>query len=312
VTARRVLTPELEQLRHQYAAQITDGLTWRGLCRATGIPRADAEVVIRAVQREPVQGAQEPPAVSHRPRTHLVIGDAHAEPGHDLDRFEWLGRLVAHVNPDVVVSIGDWADMPALSAYDVGKRSFEGRRYTADVEAANEALRLYHRSLGSWRGRHVITYGNHEARIERACNDRAELDGAISLEDLDFGRRGWWQVPYQQSIEIDGVHYSHNVPSGVMNRPVGGMYHAASLIRTRMVSTVVGHSHLLDYAVRTDGSGRRIQGLVVGCYFDAHHSFAGAANALYWRGICVLRDVRDGTYDLETWSMARIRSQFGG
>ena len=209
------------------------------------------------------------------------------------------------------MSIGDWYDMPSLSSYDVGKRSFEGRRYVADLEAGHEALRLFHRSLGDWRGRLVVTLGNHEARIERATNDNAALEGTVSLADLDFGRRGWWVVPYQQSIEIDGIHYSHMVPSGVMNRPVGGMYHAASLIRTRMVSTVVGHSHLLDYAVRTDGSGRRIQGLVAGCYFDAHHGFAGAANSLYWRGVCVLRNVTDGTYDLETWSLDRIRQRWG-
>jgi hypothetical protein len=289
----------------------------------TGAPRRPQEPTGRgdvassgSVPREEAPRPEGPPGRQRESSvtgpTHLVIGDAHAEPGHDLERFAWLGRLVAHVRPDVVISIGDWADMPSLSAYDVGKRSFEGRRYVADIEAANEALRLFHRNLGDWQGRLVIVYGNHEDRIERACNDNAALDGTISLADLDFGKRGWWQVPYQQSLEIDGVHYSHMVPSGVMNRPIGGEHHAASLIRRRMVSTVVGHSHLLDYAIRTDGAGRRIQGLVCGCYFDAHHSFAGAANALYWRGICVLRNVRAGTYDLETWALERIRQQFGG
>ena len=70
-------------------------------------------------------------------KTHLVIGDAHAKPGVSNDRFEWLGKLVIRVRPDVVINMGDWADMASLCLYDKGKRSYEGRRYLEDIEAAN-------------------------------------------------------------------------------------------------------------------------------------------------------------------------------
>ena len=44
-------------------------------------------------------------------RTHLVIGDSHAKPGINNDRYTWAGRLAVDLKPDVIIDIGDWADM---------------------------------------------------------------------------------------------------------------------------------------------------------------------------------------------------------
>ena len=133
------------------------------------------------------------------------------------------------------VLAGDFADMPSLSSYDKGKRGFEGRRYVRDIEAANEALRLIHAQLPKdYAPEFAVTLGNHEARIDRAANDAAEFEGLISTSDLDFARRGWRVTPYMESTEIDGVQYSHCVPSGVMNRPIGGAHQANALVRKRV------------------------------------------------------------------------------
>ncbi len=40
----------------------------------------------------------------------------------------------------MVINGGDFADMPSLSSYDIGKKTFEGRRYKADIEAAHSAM----------------------------------------------------------------------------------------------------------------------------------------------------------------------------
>lgn len=265
------------------------------------------------------QGAQQPGTSAAAvqgsqptgPRSHLVIPDAHAEPDEDPARFVWLGRLIADLRPDVVVCLGDFADMPSLSSYDRGKRGFEGRRYVKDIESANEALRLIHAQFPKdYAPELAYTGGNHEARIDRAANDAAEFEGLVSTSDLDFARRGWRVTPYMESTEIDGVQYSHCVPSGVMNRPIGGEHQANALVRKRLVSTTVGHSHTMDYAVRTDGTGRKVHGLVAGCYFEAHHGYAGAANAMYWRGVVMCRDVVAGVYDPEFYSLARIRRRY--
>jgi hypothetical protein len=69
----------------------------------------------------------------------LVIGDPHAHPDYDNDRFTDLGRFIVKARPDMVVCIGDMADMPSLSSYDRGTKGFEGRRYKKDIEAVRRS-----------------------------------------------------------------------------------------------------------------------------------------------------------------------------
>lgn len=74
----------------------------------------------------------------------LVIGDPHATPHHNNSRFELLGKFIVDRQPEVIVNIGDMADMPSLCSYDKGLRSFEGRRYKHDVASVIDAqLKLF-------------------------------------------------------------------------------------------------------------------------------------------------------------------------
>jgi hypothetical protein len=44
--------------------------------------------------------------------------------------------------PDVVVNIGDFADMPSLSTHDkVGSKYFEGKRYKDDIAFAKVGMK---------------------------------------------------------------------------------------------------------------------------------------------------------------------------
>lgn len=244
---------------------------------------------------------------------HLVIGDAHAKANQDLSRFTRLGRFAAEHRPDVIVNIGDWADMEALSLYDKGKKSFEGRKYVADIAAANEALRLFHVELPKGYKPHLISIvGNHEHRISRAVDDAREFEGLIAYSDLDFERRGWEVTPFLVPKIVDGVAYCHYFNSGNTSRPISGEYSAANHVKKLFTSAVSGHSHLLDYARRVDTtSGRTIHGLVAGCYFDETENYAGPqGNKLWARGLCLLNDVQNGEFDFEWWSMRRIIARY--
>src|ERR1035437_4527529 len=77
-----------------------------------------------------------------RSRTHLIIPDCQVHSGVPIQHLEWVGKYIAQKRPDVIVCIGDFADMPSLCSYDKGKKSFEGRRYVLDIEAAREAMEL--------------------------------------------------------------------------------------------------------------------------------------------------------------------------
>ena len=55
-------------------------------------------------------------------KKHLVIGDTQVKPGISLSYLTWIGKYIVDKQPDVIVMIGDFADMPSLSSYDVGKK----------------------------------------------------------------------------------------------------------------------------------------------------------------------------------------------
>jgi len=74
------------------------------------------------------------------PVKHLVLPDVQAKPDNDFTYLTAIGNYIVAKKPDVIINIGDFADMESLSSYDKGKRSFEGRSYKRDIWAAREAM----------------------------------------------------------------------------------------------------------------------------------------------------------------------------
>lgn len=249
---------------------------------------------------------------------HLVIPDAHAHPDYHNNRFNWLGKLVADVKPDVVVCLGDWADMPSLCSYDKGTKGYEGRRYVKDLAAAHDAQERFFHEIKKHKKklpRFVMLEGNHEHRIERAISaDAAHLDGIISNDDLGYEDYGWEYVRYDGAtpgvVDIDGVAYAHFFTSGIMNRPIGGVHPAAAVIQKQFQSCTQGHAHVADFAIRTRADGRHIMGCLAGVYQDYDADFAGVANRLWWRGVVHKRDVSRGVYDPNFISMHTIKKEY--
>lgn len=251
-------------------------------------------------------------------KTHLVIPDCHAHPDFGNDRADWLAALIRDLKPDVVVNLGDAADMPSLSSYDKGKRSFVGRSYAADIDSH---LEFQDRLWGPVKAAkkklpyRVVLEGNHEHRIEKALDLSPELEGTIGFSDYDFDSYYDRVVRYRGStpgvVDIDGVTYAHYFISGVMGRPVGGERPATALIQKKFSSCTQGHTHTFDYAVRTDVNGERVQALVCGVYQDYEADWAGDVNGLWYPGVAIKRDVEKGQYDLQWVSMNALRREYG-
>jgi hypothetical protein len=250
-------------------------------------------------------------------RSHLIIPDAHAHPDFNNDRFSWLSSLIRDLKPDVVINLGDGADMPSLCSYDKGKGSFVGRTYRKDIDAFLDSQdRLWSPLKRSKKKlpESVYLIGNHEERIGRALNAQPELQGTISYEDLELSR--WYDqvVPYDGGtpgvIDVDGVHYAHYFVSGVMGRAIGGEHPGYSLVTKRLCSSTCGHVHTLDFCSRTNGFGRKTLGLVAGVYQDYRASWAGGANDLWWRGVIFKRNVEDGCYDPQFISLDQIKKEY--
>ncbi len=250
-------------------------------------------------------------------KTHLVFGDTHCHPDYNNDRAILLGKLIVDTNPDVVVDLGDTADMPSLSSYDKGKRSFVGRAYQKDIQAHNEFQEQVWSIVRKTKKKlpyRVRLIGNHEQRIEKTLDLHPELEGTIGFKDLDLNRYYDTIVPYDGStpgtIELDGITYGHYLVSGVMGRPVGGERPASALISKMHTSITSGHIHTFDFCVRRSGT-KFIQGLVAGCFQDYSSPWAGQMNQLWWRGCFIKRDVSEGFYDLECVSLNQLKKCYG-
>jgi len=137
-----------------------------------------------------------------------VIPDCQVKPGVDISYLSHVGQYLVEKQPDVIVNAGDFADMPSLSSYDVGKKSFEGRRYKDDIQAAHTAMEVllapikdYNYRMRKSRHkayvpRYVLTMGNHEERINKAVNNDAKLEGVLSTDDLKYKEFGWEVFPF--------------------------------------------------------------------------------------------------------------------
>lgn len=203
-------------------------------------------------------------------------------------------------------------------SYDRGTKAFQGRTYKADVEAHydfQERLWAPSRQAKKRLPRRVTLIGNHEQRIDRAIQIQPELEGVISYNDLNLNR--WYTdvVHYDGatpgSIEIDGVTYAHYLVSGISGRPIYGEHHGYSLLAKNHSSCTVGHSHTLDYCIRTRADGSKIMGLSAGVFVDYRPSFAGSATNL-WNS-CVIKKtfIKPGVYDIEIVSLEKLRKEYG-
>lgn len=250
--------------------------------------------------------------------SHLVISDQHAHFEHSNHRADYLAQLIIDIHPDVVINIGDAADMPSLSAYDKGKRSFHGKSYKKDIEAH---LEFQERMWGPVRARkkkmprRIFLEGNHEHRIERALDLSPELEGTIGFKDFDLDRYYDEIIRYDGDtpgiVEVDGVQYAHYFISGVLGRPIGGMHPAASLIAKGLTSCTAGHLHLADWSTHTTADGRKLMGCLCGVYQDYDSGWAGKINQLWWRGLVFKTNVDAGRYDPAFISLNTLQKAYG-
>ncbi len=239
---------------------------------------------------------------------HLIIPDSHASPDHNNDRFIWLGKFIKDIKPDVVIDIGDSADMPSLCSYDKGKKGYDSRRYLDDVDAYKDAMEKLWHPFKKGRGlpKRIKVRGNHEDRINRSTEFSGVMADTYGIQDLEEDRFNDIVSNYMFAVEQDGIFYNHVCPSPIMSKPLGSVNLARAIIKQEHHSYTVGHTHTRDFHEE-----RGLQACVVGCYFDSHHDFAGPANSNYWRGILVKEEVSNGRYEPQWYSIARLKEEYG-
>lgn len=238
-------------------------------------------------------------------KVHLVIPDVQAKPGIDFTYLNNIGKYMVEKKPDVVVCIGDFADMPSLSSYDKGKKSFEGRRYLADIEASHDAMNnllgpLYEfnrKAKNSGKKQYhpqmILTMGNHENRIDRAVNMQPELEGVLDTSHLNYVEYGWDVYPFLEVAYADGVAYSHYFTSGVLGRPVTS---SRALLTKKHQSCVMGHVQTMALSTDYRADGTPILGLFAGCCYEHDEDYLGPQGNAHFRGIHMLYEVNNGSF----------------
>lgn len=250
----------------------------------------------------------------------LVIPDCQVKAGVPLDHLEWAGKAICDYRPDVVVNIGDFADMPSLSTHDTkGSKYFEGLRYNIDVSTTKTAMQMLLKPLRDlqekqkedkhrvYKPRMVLTLGNHENRINRAVNNNPMLEGLVKIEDLGYDY-DWEVYDFLHPVFINGVGFNHYWPVGAMGRPAAS---PAAIVSKLHMSCVAGHQQGRSVAYGKRADGQSICAIIAGSFYQHDEDYMDQLSNRHWRGLVVLNEVQDGHFDEMFLSMEYLKGKYG-
>lgn len=231
-------------------------------------------------------------------RIHMVIPDVQMKHGVRDDHMTWIGNYIVEKQPDVIVQIGDFADMESISTY-LKPMEREGKRYKKDLDSVHKALdklfapiEAYNRTAKEkYQPRMVLTMGNHEQRISRFIDEHPELEDVIGLHDLRYASYGFEVHPFLKVVKIDGVEYSHYFTSGTKGNPCSS---AAVQLRTRQCSSVAGHVQHTDIAMHP--KTQQIALFSGTCYLH-DEKYLGQQDNCQRRQVVMLHEVEEGRFD---------------
>lgn len=240
---------------------------------------------------------------------HLVISDGQCKPGQKLEHWHALKSLIRDIRPGVIINIGDFWDFPSLSQWDKSTIYIENQRYKADCEAGDEAKAILDSATKgiNYSPRVEFFTGNHENRVKSYVEKRPELEGMmIFQEDVDLF--GWEYNEFLVPKRIDGVSYAHYFYQPNTGRPYSGT--VENMTNKIGKSFVMGHQQRFAFHRKDLFDGEVHMGLVSGAYYPHDERYKGPQGNHHWRGVVFLKNVKNGVYDLETYSLERIMEAY--
>jgi len=256
---------------------------------------------------------------------HLLIPDLQVRPDTPTEHLSWIGQYIVDKKPDVIIQIGDFADMHSLSSYDRSTVKAEGNRYWEDIDAAKRAMEILMQPLYNYNYRQVqnkkkqylprlvLTLGNHENRINRYANSNPEVHGLVSVDDLQFTNHGWEVYPFLESVEIDGILYSHFFPrnaKGQIIQSTRGAPSAQAQVIREAQSASSGHLQGLDFHIQQTNT-KRMYGLIAGSCYLHEEDYLTPQGTAYWRGVIMKHQVSNGEYDPMFVSLGYLGQRYG-
>lgn len=250
----------------------------------------------------------------------LPIGDCHISDDDDFKRFKHLGKFIIDKKPDKIIFMGDFLTLNCLSAWDRDKRlRMEGKRYKSEVEAGNRAMDIIFYPLNELNDRQrknkerlyrpeiIYLNGNHEDRLERYLEYDPTFKGIVGIEkDLKLKERGIKFVDYREYININGIAFTH-VPFNKA-KPICGMNITKKASLIMFGSVVFAHVHSMEQEnFKRHGQNDLQQVLTTGCFFEKHEDYVHGRITEYWKGITLLNSWKKGRFDIEMYSLDRLK-----
>lgn len=176
---------------------------------------------------------------------YLVIADSHISPtSPDIESWHNLGEYVVKTRPDIIIHLGDVADMDSLSWLKNSRGPYSTEEEMECVSAhlfAFEDVLLKDRQRSRqmkkriYRPQKILCLGNHDVR-----------NGFTGIDDL-FTGCDWDVFGYLTPVSFEGdeIFFSHCMLKGTSSQACTT---AAEIIENWHGNIVVGHSHLCDYA----------------------------------------------------------------
>lgn len=240
---------------------------------------------------------------------HVVIPDTQIKPsltGKHTKHLTWASNYIQVAEPEKVIILGDWWDMPSLSSWS-SKQEAEKQRYNEDIEVGLTYMQEFVHSLPTGTEVHFCE-GNHEDRINRYVKDHPEVQGWMSTKDCDVERFGVHRHTFLQPVKLDGVKYSHYFYNANSGRPFAN---ARLMIKATHESCTAGHLQTLDsYMDHIPDSDRFVRGTIAGAFYMHDEEYKGPQGNNHWRGILHKRNVRHGMYDLDEVSMFTLKKDW--
>lgn len=184
-----------------------------------------------------------PPAPHAEPVTAglvriLFVPDTHA-PYEDATAWAVMLAAAKVIQPEIIVILGDFADFYSVSSHSKNPTRASDLKY--EVERVKERLAELD-ALGA--RRKIYVAGNHEDRLSRyLCDQAPALFGSVTIpEVLGLAERGWEYHPYKEHVKLGKLKIVHDVGTAGRNANRQAM-------DVFQGSTIIGHTHRLEYSV---------------------------------------------------------------
>lgn len=227
-------------------------------------------------------------------RSHFIISDMQVTPSNLNKAKRTLYKIAQQVKrkkPEVLIWLGDFADMESLFRASKKYDQFDSKKFKADVKAANDAMEYFQDLIKDLKLEQHITVGNHEDRINKFIANNIQISALIKFEELEYHK--YMTVhKYLEVATIDGIQYSHKFVNGSGGTDIVS---ARLLLKKTYGHACCGHTRKIDQFTDYKPNGEQLTTLIAGASYEHEMSYLdNPQDRLYPRQVWFCQDVKIG------------------